>query len=87
MRLQAQGVGQQEGLELAAVDLVGIDGFSLHAAVRCVADDQRGLLEQLCRYITRPALADERLQRNVAGQVVLKRTEAEGGMARAAASR
>ena len=30
-----------------------IDGFSLHAAVRCGADDRRAL-EQLCRYITRP---------------------------------
>ena len=31
-----------------------IDGFSLHAAVRCAADDRQAL-EQLCRYITRPA--------------------------------
>ena len=37
-----------------------IDGFSLHAAVRCGADDREGL-EQLCRYITRPALANERV--------------------------
>ena len=29
-------------------------------------------LEQLCRYITRPAIANERLQRNRAGQVVLQ---------------
>ena len=29
-------------------------------------------LEQLCRYITRPALANERVQTNAAGQVVLK---------------
>ena len=48
-----------------------IDGFSLHAAVRCGADDRQAL-EQLCRYITRPALADERVQTNAAGQVVLK---------------
>ena len=27
---------------------------------------------QLCRYITRPALANERVQTNAAGQVVLK---------------
>ena len=47
-------------------------GFSLHAAVlRCSADD-RDALEQLCRYITRPALANERVQTNAAGQVVLK---------------
>jgi Putative transposase len=48
-----------------------IDGFSLHAAVRCGADDRQAL-EQLCRYITRPALANERVQSNAAGQVVLK---------------
>jgi len=48
-----------------------MQGFSLHAAVRCSADDRRGL-EQLCRYITRPALANERVQTNAAGQVVLK---------------
>ena len=47
------------------------NGFSLHAAVRCAADDRRAL-EQLCRTITRPALADERVQCNAAGQVVLK---------------
>ena len=48
-----------------------IDGFSLHAAVRCGADDRQAL-EQLCRYITRPALANERVQTNATGQVVLK---------------
>jgi hypothetical protein len=46
-------------------------GFSLHAAVRCSADARREL-EHLCRYITRPAIANERLTRNGAGQVVLK---------------
>jgi hypothetical protein len=48
-----------------------IDGFSLHSAVRCGADDRQAL-EQLCRYITRLALANERAQTNAAGQVVLK---------------
>ena len=47
------------------------NGFSLHAAVRCGADDRQAL-EQLCRYITRPAVANERVQTNAAGQVVLK---------------
>ena len=46
-------------------------GFSLHAAVRCEAHDRKRL-EQLCRYITQPALANERVQCNAAGQVVLK---------------
>ena len=34
--------------------------------------DERHALEQLCRYITRPALANERVQCNTAGQVALK---------------
>ena len=41
------------------------------AAVRWGAD-QRKELEHLCRYITRPAIANERLKRNRAGQVVLQ---------------
>ena len=41
------------------------------AGVRCAAE-QRGELEHLCRYITRPAIASERLSVNRAGQVVLK---------------
>ena len=48
-----------------------MQGFSLHAAVRCSADDRQAL-EQLCRFITRAALANERVQCNAAGQVVLK---------------
>ena len=46
-------------------------GFSLHAEVRC-AMNQRHKLEQLCRYITRPAIANERLSLNSAGDVVLQ---------------
>lgn len=38
-----------------------IDGFSLHAAVRVEAHDRKRL-EQLCHYITRPALSDQRVQ-------------------------
>jgi hypothetical protein len=48
-----------------------IDGFSLHAAVRVQAHDRKRL-EQLCRYVTRPSLSDERVQLNAAGQVELK---------------
>ena len=36
------------------------------------ATDQRSDLEHLCRYITRPAIANERLSVNRAAQVVLK---------------
>ena len=39
--------------------------------MRCGTDDRQAL-EQLCRYITRPALANERVQTNAPGQVVLK---------------
>jgi len=49
---------------------VNAHGFSLHAGVRC-AMNQRKELEHLCRYITRPAIANERLALNSAGQVVL----------------
>jgi hypothetical protein len=48
---------------------VNLHGFSLHAGVRW-RGDQRKELEQLCRYITRPAIANQRLKRNRAGQVV-----------------
>ncbi len=33
--------------------------------------NQRNKLERLCRYITRPAIADKRLARNADGQTVL----------------
>ncbi len=46
-------------------------GFSLHAAVRCQANE-RLKLERLCRYITRPALANDRVKINGRGQVKLK---------------
>ncbi len=46
-------------------------GFSLHAGVRCGAH-QRNELERLCRYITRPAIANERLKRDGSGDIVLQ---------------
>ena len=72
-----QKVQTVQGAMLRDADLkprlcVDVDGFSLHAAVRCGADHRQGL-EQLCRYITRPALANAgRVQTNAAGQVVRK---------------
>jgi Putative transposase len=48
-----------------------LHGFTLHAAVRWGAD-QRKELEHVYRYITRPAIANERLERNRAGDVVLQ---------------
>ncbi|MGH8656016.1 MAG: transposase [Gammaproteobacteria bacterium] len=46
---------------------VNVQGFSLHAEVR-LAINQRHKLEHLCRYITRPALANEHLGLHRAGQ-------------------
>ena len=50
---------------------VSHSGFSLHANTYC-APTNRSKLEQLCRYITRPALANERVKVNHNGDVVLK---------------
>ena len=50
---------------------VNEQGFSLHAEVR-LGINQRHQLEHLCRYITRPAVANERLTLNRAGEVVLQ---------------
>ncbi len=63
------------GLNPKAVDFkqplcANLEGFSLHAAVRC-ASHERKPLERLCRYITRPALANERVRCNAVGQGVL----------------
>ena len=48
-----------------------VSGLTLHAAVRVGAHDRKRL-EQLCRYITRPALSDQRVKLDAAGQVELK---------------
>ena len=48
-----------------------VQRFSLHAAVCCDAHE-RQRLAQPCHTITRPALANERVQCNAAAQVVLK---------------
>lgn len=56
-----------------------VAGFSLHAAVYC-SPRQRGKLEMLCRYITRPAVAEERLELLPCGdiQLRLKKPYADG---------
>jgi hypothetical protein len=48
-----------------------VAGFSLHAAVYC-KPWERQKLEMLCRYITRPAVAEERLEMKPSGDIVLK---------------
>jgi len=47
-----------------------LHGFTLHAAMRWGADQRKELEHP--RYITRPAIANERLKRNRAGDVVLQ---------------
>jgi hypothetical protein len=46
-------------------------GFSLHAAVR-IGAGQRDRLERLCRYVTRPPFAQDRLAVNDAGDVIYR---------------
>ena len=46
-------------------------GFSPHAGVRC-GTHQRKALERLYRHITRPAIANEQLKEDAAGNVVLQ---------------
>jgi hypothetical protein len=49
--------------------LARMEGFSLHVATVCEAY-QRGRLERLCRYITRPPIATKRLSVDARGRVV-----------------
>jgi hypothetical protein len=68
----AEGAGAASADKSSTPDLCAkLHGFTLHAAVRWGAD-QRKELEHLYRYITRPAIANERLKRNRAGDVVLQ---------------
>lgn len=55
------------------------EGFDLHAAVAVPAGDRKRL-EHLCRYILRPPLAQERLERTPEGKVLLRlrRTWSDG---------
>jgi hypothetical protein len=57
--------------ELTGPLCANIAGFSLHAAVYCHPND-RQKLEQLCRYIARPAIAEERLRLLPNKDVLLK---------------
>lgn len=61
---------QKTGLAQAA-------GFSLHAGIGIEAD-ARGKLERLCRYVSRPAIAEERLALTQQGDVHLLRATCGG---------
>ena len=51
--------------------VANLSGFSLHAGVAIKAN-QRDKLEKICRYIARPAVAEERLSINDKGDVIYK---------------
>ncbi len=67
------GRGEAHSRARAARDALcaDADGFSLHAGVHCDANDRQGI-EQLARYITRPAISNERLSINREGNAVFK---------------
>ena len=76
------GIGPSRGKKVLTLRTVEADegrgsercvqsnGFSLHAQVSCEANDRKKL-ERLCRYVARPAMANERLKLSDCGQVVL----------------
>jgi hypothetical protein len=59
-----------------------LDGFTLHAATRAVALDTVGR-EALCKYVLRPAVAQERITRGPEGlvRITLKRPFSDGTVA------
>jgi hypothetical protein len=61
---------------------VSLDGFTLHAATRAGALDQAGR-EALLRYVLRPPIAQERLERRPDGlvRITLKKAYADGTLA------
>ena len=67
--LTLQGMPREPDIKRTPCD--DSNGFRLHAAVCCEAQDRQSLA-QLCRYITRPALAYERVQTAAVGQLVLE---------------
>jgi hypothetical protein len=60
--------GRLQGLEGDPNGAARADGFSLHAGID-IAPGQRAKLERLCRYVSRPPVATERLALTASGQV------------------
>lgn len=68
--LTLQAVPVSDG-QARQADLVSKQaGFSLHAGVACKAN-QRKKLERLCRYVTRPAISEQRLSLASNGNVIV----------------
>jgi hypothetical protein len=68
--LTLQAVPVSENQTKTSVLVSKQSSFSLHAGVACKAN-QRKKLERLCRYITRPAIAEQRLSLASNGNVVV----------------
>ncbi len=64
-------LGAMDMPELTGHLCANVNGFSLHAEVYCAPND-RQKLEHLCRYIARPAVAEERLKLLPNEDVLLK---------------
>jgi hypothetical protein len=64
-------IGKSDMAELSGALCANISGFSLHAGVYC-APWERAKLEKLCRYVTRPAVAESRLKLLANDNVLLK---------------
>ena len=65
------GGGESEEAESSARRRANVDGFSVHANVSLPAH-QRAKLENLCRYMLRPPLAVERLERLPGGRLAYR---------------
>jgi hypothetical protein len=64
-------LGVSDPPELTGPLCAAVAQFSLHANVYC-APEQRDKLEKLCRYVARPAVAEERLKLKGNGDVLLR---------------
>ncbi len=65
------GCGESQEPEPSARRCANVDGFSVHANVSLPAH-QRAKLENLCRYMLRPPLAVERLERLASGHLAYR---------------
>jgi ribosomal protein S27E len=68
LTLQAVPVSDKRGTQSKLVSKQA--GFSLHAGVACKSN-QRKKLERLCRYVTRPAISEQRLSLASNGNVII----------------
>ena len=67
-QLQTVVAAHAENASSSSFLVAKVSGFSLHAGV-CAQAHKRRKLEQLCRYITRPAISEKRLSLTSHGNV------------------